>query len=207
MRPDQYNFIRAQVRNLVGAHASVKDQDVIKALKYGAFEKSLGIFGSMDEKVDPLLKRMMEIEESKEAEKFLDELHVYVIPFRNLSEKAVQKLFPKVKKLKVPSLKEIDLKELTYLGWYDIRSNRKYLIVEVNGKLKGIQGTFQGSNRKSICTLCGGHEEVGLFMCKVKSGKETYLSRGNYICKDSQTCNSNLITRRKLDDFVDMLEI
>ncbi|WP_221567879.1 FusB/FusC family EF-G-binding protein [Alkalihalobacillus sp. TS-13] len=205
IRPDQFNFIRAQVRNLVSAHASVKDQDVLKALKYGSLEKSLNLFSAIDKKVEPLLDEMVEIEKATEAERFLDELNAYVIPFRNISEKTVQKLFPKAKKLKMPSHEEFNFKELSYLGWYDIRSNRKYLIVEVDGKLKGIQGTFQDSNRKSICTLCGGYEEVGLFMCKVKSGKETYLSRGNYICKDSQICNHNMTTRTKLNDFVSLL--
>ncbi|WP_261129734.1 FusB/FusC family EF-G-binding protein [Bacillus sp. Marseille-Q3570] len=206
MRPDQFNFIKAQVRYLVEAHASVKDQDVLKALKYGSLEKSLNLFSSIDKKVEPLLNRMLEIEKATEAEEFLDELSAYVIPFRNITEKTVQKLFPKAKKLKMPSLEEIDFKEISYIGWYDIHSNRKYLVVELDGRLKGLSGTFQESHRKSICTLCGEYEEVGLFMCKVRSGKETYLSRGNYICQDSHTCNHNLTNKKRLDDFVELLK-
>ncbi|WP_408009948.1 FusB/FusC family EF-G-binding protein [Pseudalkalibacillus sp. A8] len=205
MRPDQFNFIRAQVRNLVDAHTTVKDEDVIKALKFSSLEKALTLFPSIDKELEPLLNRMVEIEKAVEAEKYLEELNAYVIPFRNISEKTVQKLFPKAKKLKIPFLEEIDFKHLSYIGWYDIRSSRKYLIVEIDGKLKGLSGTFQESNRKGICTLCNGYEEVGLFMSKVKSGKETYLSRGNYICQDSQTCNQNMTTRTKLDDFVTLL--
>jgi hypothetical protein len=43
-------------------------------------------------------------------------------------------------------------------------------------------------------------------MSKVKSGKETYTTKGNYICKDSQKCNHNLITLDKLNDFIVQLK-
>ncbi|KMJ55138.1 ferrous iron transporter A, partial [Bacillus sp. LL01] len=139
-----------------------------------------------------------------QAESFLSELKHYVIPFKNVTEKTITKLFPKAKKLKVPPLEEIDFKEISYLGWYDIRSERKFLIVDYNGKLKGIQGTFQESN-KGICSLCNQHQDIGLFMSKVKAGKETYTNRGNYICSDSHKCNQNLITLDELNKFVELL--
>ncbi|WP_100406940.1 FBP domain-containing protein [Bacillus solitudinis] len=112
----------------------------------------------------------------------------------------VTKLFPKSKKINSP-LEKLDFKKISYLGWYDIRSERKYLIVDYKDKLIGLQGTFN-SNGKGICALCGGHEKIGLFMSKVKSGVETYTDRGNYICEDSQKCNHNLIKLDRLNYFI-----
>ncbi|WP_231687003.1 FusB/FusC family EF-G-binding protein [Bacillus sp. JCM 19034] len=131
----------------------------------------------------------------------MTELKKAVIPFKHVTEKTITKLFPKAKKLKAPSLETIDFKNLSYLGWYDIRSEKKFLIIDDNRKLIGVEGTFN-KGKKGICSLCNGHEEIGLFMTTVKSGKETYTNRGNYICTDSQRCNENIMTLDKLTQFV-----
>ncbi|RCW63354.1 FBP domain-containing protein [Saliterribacillus persicus] len=109
---------------------------------------------------------------------------------------------PKAKKLKIPPLDTLDFRDISYLGWYDIRSAKKVLVVEYNGKLKGIQGSFDNSI-KGICSLCNGYEDVGLFMARTKTGKATYKNKGNFICRDSNKCNENLITLEKLNKFVE----
>jgi Elongation factor G-binding protein, N-terminal/FBP C-terminal treble-clef zinc-finger len=205
IRCDQYNFIKVQTKNLVQAHSTVKDKDVLNALKFHSLDKVLTVFPDICENQITILEKLVEIEETTQAEKFLSNLKAYVIPFKQITEKTVKKLFPKSKKIQVPPLKDLDLKEISYLGWYDIRSERKHLIVDYNGNLMGIQGTFK-SSVEGICALCNGFEEVGLFMSKVKSGKETYTTKGNYICKDSQKCNHNLITLDKLNDFIVQLK-
>ena len=56
------------------------------------------------------------------------------------------------------------MKELSYLSWIDKGSSRKFIIAKNDkNKFVGLQGTFQSLNKKSICSLCHGHEEVGMF--------------------------------------------
>ncbi|MFD2042754.1 FusB/FusC family EF-G-binding protein [Ornithinibacillus salinisoli] len=205
IRSDQYNFIKFQVNNLVHAHTTVKDNNVLHALKYSAFDKVMNLFPDSHENKKDIFHKIIEIEESAVAEEFLTDVKTYVIPFKEITDKKIQKLFPKAKKLKVPPLDKMDFKELSYIGWYDIRSERKYLIFDYQDRLIGIQGTFTESIQ-GICSLCNSYEDVGLFMSNVKSGKETYTNRGNYICKDSQTCNQNIITLDKLNNFISILK-
>ncbi|MCJ7842409.1 FusB/FusC family EF-G-binding protein [Lederbergia sp. NSJ-179] len=206
IRSDQYHFIKFQVKNLVHAYSTVKDPNVLKAVKYGALDKVIDLFPEIPENQAEIFHTITEIEEDHQPNQYLTELKEYVIPFKSVTEKTVSKLFPKAKKLKLPSsLKEIDFREISYLGWYDIRSEKKFLIFNDNGKLFGVHGTFRHTT-KGICALCNGHEEVGLFMANVKSGKETYTNRGNYICTDSQTCNQNLRTLDKLEHFIELVK-
>src|SRR5690606_38507578 len=182
-----YHFIKHQVKNLVSSYSTVKDPAVLKAVAFSSLDKVMNLFPD-DEYDKAIFDKIPEIDGEIQANFFLEELKPYVIPFKSVSEKTIEKLFPKAKKLKLPNMEEIDLKETSYLGWYDIRSERKYLVFDYNGKLIGINGTFRNTT-KGICSLCNALEEVGLFMANVKSGKETYTNRGNYICNDSQKCN------------------
>ncbi|MFC0561320.1 FusB/FusC family EF-G-binding protein [Halalkalibacter alkalisediminis] len=204
IRNDQYNFIKFQINNLVHAHSIVTDKDVLTALKLSSLDKIMTLFLDISENQKSILKKVIENEKEIHPEVLLTELKNDVLPFKSVTEKTISKLFPKVKKWKAPSL-EIDFREWSYLGWYDIRSKKKLLIVDDNGKLMGIQGTFTG-NIKGICSLCNAHEEVGLFMSNVKTGKETYTNRGNYICIDSYKCNQNLMTLEKLISFVELFK-
>ncbi|GAE29703.1 FusB/FusC family EF-G-binding protein [Halalkalibacter hemicellulosilyticus] len=204
LKNDQYNYIKFQLKNLVYAYSITKDKEVLNALKYSTRDKVFSQISNMNEEQKAVLNKMMHIEEDKQVERFLLELKNDVVPFKAINEKTITKLFPKVKKLKMPSLKEIDFRNLSYLGWYDIRSERKFLIIDNDGTLIGIQGSFKKS-AKGICALCHGNEDVGLFMAKVKSGKETYTNRGNYICADSFKCNENLTTLDQLNHFVKIL--
>ncbi|WP_175074753.1 FusB/FusC family EF-G-binding protein [Terribacillus sp. AE2B 122] len=205
IRNDQYNFIARQVSHIINAHASVNHKDTLDGVKLHAFSKVEEILPEMNEVQETLLNRLLEIEEEIEAEAFLSELRQYVIPFRRVSKKTVEKLFPKAKKLQVPDIDGMDFKRLSYIGWFDTRAHKQHLIVEYQGKLKGISGVFDNSSTQGICTLCNSLDEVGLFVTRVKSGKETYVNRGNYICKDSQACNEKLTDRRKIETFLDYL--
>lgn len=204
IRCDQYNFIKHQVKNLVSSYSTVKDPAVLKAVAFSSLDKVMNLFPD-DEYDKAIFDKIPEIDGEIQANFFLEELKPFVIPFRSVSEKTIEKLFPKAKKLKLPNMEEIDLKETSYLGWYDIRSERKYLVFDYNGKLIGINGTFRNTT-KGICSLCNGLEEVGLFMANVKSGKETYTNRGNYICSDSQKCNQNIKTLDKLYQFIELVK-
>ncbi|MBO9129483.1 FusB/FusC family EF-G-binding protein [Bacillus sp. 165] len=207
IRSDQYNFIRAQAQILVNGHASANDTGVLQALKALTQEKVLQLFTDTNEEQRELLCQIVAVTNKEQAEIFVSQIKPYVIPFKAITEQTMRKLFPKAKKLKLPSLEHRDLKEMSYLGWDDLGSNRKYIITEYNNKLIGIHGTFTSIHQKGICSFCNRHEEVGLFMSTKKgSGKDTYINRGNYICQDSEVCNRNLTVLDKLHDFIERLQ-
>jgi hypothetical protein len=206
IRSDQYNFIRTQVQALVNAHLSVNDRSVLQALKLITIEKVLQLFDDLSPDQKELLQPIGHVKDKNGGEEFLEQIKLYVIPFRSITEKTIKKLFPKVKKLKLPSLEDVDGKEMSYLGWNDTGSNRKYLVVERGGQLIGVQGTFKYVSQKGICALCNGFEEVGLFVSEKKGPNNgTFVKRGNYICQDSQICNHNLTSLDKLHDFIERL--
>ncbi|MFS0562862.1 FusB/FusC family EF-G-binding protein [Terribacillus sp. 179-K 1B1 HS] len=205
IRNDQYNFIAKQVSHIINAHATVNHADTLDGVKLHAFSKVEEMLPEMTEAQETLLNRLLEIEEEMEAQAFLSELKQYVIPFRKVSKKTVEKLFPKAKKLQMPDLDALDFQRLSYIGWFDTRAHKQHLIVEYQGKLKGISGVFDDSSTQGICSLCNSLGDVGLFVTRVKSGKETYVNRGNYICKDSQSCNEHLMDLGKVETFLNHL--
>ncbi|RFU69992.1 FusB/FusC family EF-G-binding protein [Bacillus sp. V59.32b] len=206
IRSDQYNFIRAQTQILINGHAAANDIHVIHTLKNLAQEKVQKLFVELTDGQRQLINPILTVKDKTSAEAYLAELKAYVIPFKLITEQTLKKLFPKAKKLKLPLLEEIDLRELSYLGWNDKGSNKKFIIAPLDNRLKGLQGTFTPSNKKGICALCNGYEELGLFMSETKgSGQDNFIKRGNYICRDSLTCNHNLTELDKLHDFIGRL--
>lgn len=207
IRSDQYNFIKTQTQILINGHSTVNDMAVLEALKSMANEKATSLFENITEEQEQLVNPILEVEDKAQAEEFLAQLKPYVIPFKKVTEQTLKKLFPKAKKLKVPSLENIDLKEISYLGWYDKGSGKKYIVVEHQNKLKGLHGTFENSHQKGICAICNAYEEVGMFLVESKGSEQgTFIKRGNYICQDSQKCNQNLTTLDKLNDFIAQLK-
>lgn len=202
LRNDQFNFIKEHVWKFAHAHATVKDADVIRALKHSAFDQIINSFHTMNDEQEKLLEKILYVEDSTQAEQILGELKMYVISFPAVTADRIKKLFPKAKKLTMPSLEEVDLTNISYLGWNDIRSERKYIITTDQRRLTGVFGTFRNTPGKGICKICSKQEETGLFMAVVKAGKETYTSRGNYICQDSGRCNENITDLRQLETFM-----
>ncbi|MFP7170380.1 FusB/FusC family EF-G-binding protein [Terribacillus sp. FSL K6-0262] len=205
IRNDQYNFIAKQVSHIISAHATVNHADTLDGVKMNAFSKVEELLGEMTDAQEMLLNRLLEIEDEMEAEVFLAELKQFVISFRKVSKKTVEKLFPKAKKLQMPDLDDLDFQRLSYIGWFDTRAHKQHLIVEYQGKLKGISGVFDNSSTQGICSLCNSLGDVGLFVTRVKSGKETYVNRGNYICKDSLSCNEKLTDLGRVETFLNHL--
>ncbi|WP_028401722.1 FusB/FusC family EF-G-binding protein [Ectobacillus panaciterrae] len=203
IRSDQYNFIKAQTQILINGHSTTNDMDVLHALKDIAKEKVLDLFMDMSDEKKQFIDPILNIKDKTNAEEFLSQLKPYVIPFKEVTEQTIRKLFPKAKKLKIPSLENIDLKEISYLCWDDKGSNKKYIVAQHHNKLIGLQGTFTSINQKGICALCNRFEEIGMFISEAKGSVQgTFIKRGNHICQDSQKCNQNLITLDKLNDFI-----
>lgn len=202
IRNEQYNFIKEQTRILVNGHSTVRDPGVLKALNSLAKEKVLQQFPELNDQQRQLIEPISYIKTIEMAASYLEDLKPYVIPFAGLSEKAISKLFPKTKKLKIPDLEQIDLAEISYLGWNDSGTNRKYLVVESAGSLTGIEGNFKNSSKKGICAICNKHQDIGMFTAKAKGSGETYVKKGNYICQDSMSCNERIESREKLENFI-----
>ncbi|KKB74657.1 MULTISPECIES: FusB/FusC family EF-G-binding protein [Bacillus] len=202
IRNDQYHFIMFQTDSLVQGYANIKDGNVLDALKSNALGQVLHLFPELSNDQKALLGKIVEVKDSAGAARFSAELEHHVIPFQRVTAEKAKKLFSKVKKLKTPDFGEIDFRRYSYLGWNDAGSGRKYMIVDIDGKLTGIHGTIRSSNKKGVCSICNGIEELGLFMARVKSSKEAYTDRGNYICYDSEKCNQNMMTLDHLNKFV-----
>ncbi|EJR55877.1 hypothetical protein IIM_00969 [Bacillus cereus VD107] len=207
IRSDQYNFIKSQAYILANGHATANDRGVIQALKSISIEKVIHVFENLTPEQKELIDTVVTVENREDAESFLLQINPYVIPFQEVTLQTLKKLFPKAKKLKLPEMEEINMKETSYLSWIDKGTSRKFIIAKNNNKFVGLQGTFQSINKKSICSLCHGHEEVGMFLVEIK-GKipGTFVKKGNYICKDSVACNHNMKSLDKLQDFIERLK-
>ncbi|KWU55955.1 elongation factor G-binding protein [Bacillus mycoides] len=207
IRSDQYNFIKSQAYILANGHATANDRGVIAALKSLAIEKVLHVFGNLTTEQKELIDMVITVENREDAESFLLQITPYVIPFQEVTLQTLKKLFPKAKKLKLPEMEGINMKETSYLSWIDKGTSRKFIIAKSNNKFVGLQGTFQSINKKSICSLCHGHEEVGMFLVEIKGNiPGTFVKKGNYICKDGVACNQNMKSLDKLNDFIERLK-
>ena len=207
IRSEQYNFIKSQTQILINGHATANDRDVISTVKSVAKERVLELFNELDDRQKQLLDPIDTIKDPAQAEAFLLELKPYVIPFKKISEQAIKKLFPKAKKLKAPKLEDIDLRDISYLGWDDNGSGKKLIIAPRHDKFVGLHGTFKPSHKKGICAICSRFGEIGMFMSETKGSVQgTFIKKGNYICNDSMQCNQNITTLDKLNDFISRIK-
>ncbi|WP_226673912.1 FusB/FusC family EF-G-binding protein [Rossellomorea aquimaris] len=203
IRNDQYNYISYQTQVLINGYATVNDLSVLQALKGLVQDKVTNLFDELSPSQQTVLKPIEDIRDTEHAEDYLIGLKSYVIPFPTVNDHAVRKLFPKVKKLKTPDWEDIDFRDISYLGWNDYGQERKYMIAEYNGELKGFRGTFKNSSKKGICTICNTFSSIGFYMSESKaSAQGTFVKKGNYICQNSDECNDKLKNKEKLDDFI-----
>ncbi|WP_033828799.1 FusB/FusC family EF-G-binding protein [Bacillus andreraoultii] len=203
---DEFNYIREQVKRLVNAHSTTNDKAVLSAVKSIAIERVFALFSEIEDEQKNILQPITDIHDKETGEKFLLHVKSYVIPFY-VTEQGIKKLFPKVKKLIIPSLEKFDLREVVYLSWFDPQTNKKYLVLNRMGKCLGVEGSFQSMNKKGVCAICNRHGEIGMFSIKEKrKGDGTFISRGNFICTDSQECNNHLMNLEKLYEFVDNIQ-
>lgn len=204
IRSDQYHAIEKETQKLIHAYASVNDVSVLSALNEMAVEAITQLFGELTEAQSAIFRAIKQVKNKEEAEAFLLPLKEYVIAFKPVTEEKLKKLFPKSKKLKVPALNDVDLKDISYLSWIDHQTTKKYLVAELDDRLIGITGSFTPTNQKGICTICNQIKEVGLFLTKIKATTQE-IKRGNYICQDSVTCNQHITSLEKLHHFLNHL--
>ncbi|WP_208591147.1 FusB/FusC family EF-G-binding protein [Gracilibacillus suaedae] len=201
--PHQFHHIKQQAKRVVNAQSHSNDQQVIAAVKEIAIEALEKQLPDQQETLSSI--RTMKAKE--DIEPFLEQVKQYVIPFPMVSDKQIQKAFPKAKKLQIPDLGQIDRKETVYLRWYDKGSAKTYMLIPKENKLIGIQGYLEISQHKGICTICNGLGDVSLFTTEKKGQiRGTYSKKGNYICKDPVTCNQNITNIELLHQFMDHLK-
>ncbi|BBH20070.1 elongation factor G-binding protein [Paenibacillus baekrokdamisoli] len=207
IRNHQYNLIKKQAVMLQNACNTVSDRKVLESVKYSAQSKIVEAFPDVTELQLQMLEKISTINTAGEFQQYLLSLEPYLTEFVEVTEKQLKKLFPKIKKLKVPDLAAIDYRYVTYLGWTDIATNKLFLVYYLNGQLVGVEGRYTPVNKKSICFLCNRHEEVALFSAITKSkpanaSPDYYKAIGNYLCVNSDTCNKNITDVTALEKFI-----
>lgn len=200
----QYNFIIQQATNISRAAHSVNDKDVKRTFVYSALDKVLALFTDLNTEQEALLTEIVSLDSEIALEQYKEKLTEFCLPFTELTDAKVKKLFRKVKKLHYPDLTAETTKNLTYFSWHDAGANQKFIIKEVDGKLVGVHGRFIPSSKKGICHFCNHHSEVGLLTVdvKLKGDAMNYKALGNYFCVDSAKCNQQITDTERIDAFL-----
>lgn len=210
IRNHQYNLIKKQANLLQNACNTVSDPKVVEAVRSSTLTKIIDAFPEATELQKQHLERVSTLNRTEDFQHYLHTLNPLMLEFTQVTAAQIKKLFPKVKKLKIPDLAPIDYRFVTYIGWTDIASNRLFLVYEQNGQHIGIEGKFTPTNKKSTCFLCNRHEEVALFTAITKSkpahaSPDYYKAIGNYMCVNSEACNKNISDTTALEKFISNL--
>ncbi|GFZ99969.1 elongation factor G-binding protein [Paenibacillus marchantiophytorum] len=207
IRNHQYNFMKKQADLLQNTLRTNADLKVLESVKYSVQSKIVDLFPDVPASEKAMLGSISTVEKAEDFQAYLRQFVPYVSEFPAITEKQIQKLFPKNKKLKVPDLSTIDYRYITYLSWVDISTNKLFLVYHQNGQFIGIEGKYTLTSKKSFCFLCNRFEELVLFSAvsktrPAKSSPDYYKSVGNYLCMDSQACNKNITDTLALEKFI-----
>lgn len=190
------NVIREQVDVLLYNVSHLVDGDVKEAVRHNVADKLLGLFSTLSDEQASFLDEIRYLNET-EIGGFLERVEKAVIPFPEIANQQVEKLFTRSKKVTLPFSHS---RTLTYLGWNEVRSKRKYLIYPINGVLTGIEGTYRILNQRTTCYLCGRYGEVAHVTSEVYD-KGEYHTIGHYMCVDSLVCNEHIKETAPLEAF------
>ncbi|MGO2890978.1 FusB/FusC family EF-G-binding protein [Enterococcus devriesei] len=202
MQPYEYGYCKQQISELVAAYHSVNDKQTINTLQTLIKSKTAEIF-SRDTLLETYWEQFLNTSLTRDKfEKLFDELKAFVVPMNIPTTKQIDKCFRKVKKMHYPELMMTDFTELSYLGWNDSGTNRKYLMRQIDGRFSGIYGSFSTDIQKGHCAICNQISTVSFFLATTKSaGDGTYTKKGNYICTDSNQCNRQLTQLETFERF------
>lgn len=201
IKPYEYNFIKEQITRLIDIYKTVNDKQTIITSQEMVTIQIKPILG--EELHEKIRVSYLDITlTNAKAVKIFEEIKQEIQPFKEVSDKQIEKSFKKVKKLKHPDITHYDLKETNYLAWDDIGTQRKYLNFYSDNKLIGLYGVMSTQVIKNVCSICHKIDNVAMFMSTTKSsGDGTYTKKGNYICKDSIKCNQQMTTLDYLHQF------
>ena len=193
-------FIAQQVYKIVNARASSQDKDVLQAVQ----DMAVAELRAHIEADEEIFRAVANVKDRIDADLFMDSLKAYTIPFKAVSEKGLQKLFKKDKKLKLPKLADIDWRTLSYLSWRDAGTHRQYIVIERQGQFTALRGVTDPQHvTKGICAICQQQTDVHLFTATVKHTGDHFTSYSNYICDDVEKCNAKLTDYTQLETFVE----
>ncbi|MFD2331883.1 FusB/FusC family EF-G-binding protein [Cohnella sp. GCM10020058] len=207
IRNHQYNLIKKQVGLLQHACATVADPKIVESVRSNMQFKLAEAFPDANEAALEIVQRGSELGTAPEFQLYLASLESHRIAFEPGTEQQLKKLYPKIKKLKLPDLAALDRKAISYLGWSDIAANKLFIVYPLDGRLVGIEGRFTPTNKKGTCFVCNRQTEVGLFTALTKSrpanaSPDYYKAIGNYMCADSEVCNHNITDPAPLEQFL-----
>lgn len=202
----QYNRIAQQANILLSAVQTSSDRKVVEAAKASAVSKIIEACAGFDAEQMRLVERVADLKTTEEFQAYLNEMSEYTIPFPTLTENQIKGLFSKIKKLRMPDLAKIEGRPLTYLGWADPGTNRLFLIYSrLQNELVGIEGRMVPANKKGVCAFCNRTGETALFSvvskAKLSHLPDYYKAVGQYICLDSDVCNSRITDLDALERF------
>lgn len=195
IKNEKLNFIRKQVALIKDSKQKNVPQNVLASVIDLANAKILDLFPNTTREQQELLD-LSRLTTDNEYEQYIRRLSDFLLPFPQITEQQLKKMFPKQKKLKLPDLANIDHSQLTYLSWNDLRANKKFIVYELDGKLVGIECEFTPTSKKNLCSFCNCFGEVAYFSTVTKAKKpknpDYYKAIGNLICADSSECNRKI---------------
>ncbi|WP_147535125.1 FusB/FusC family EF-G-binding protein [Bacillus marasmi] len=205
IKNEQLNFIKKQIALIKESAKSNVPQNVLAAVIDLANAKILDLFPNATKEQQEMLD-LSKPKTENEYEQYIQRLSEYMLPFPKITEQQLKKMFPKQKKLKLPDLTQIDHSQLTYLSWNDLRSNKKFIVFELDGNMVGIECEFTSNSKKNVCSICHGMGEVVYFSTVTKAKKarnpDYYKAIGNLICADSSECNKKITNVEYLTTFL-----
>lgn len=213
----QYNFVARQVKFVISTSKTCTDPQVVEMVKYTAGNKMVQACPGLDGENLHLLEHMGKLQTDEELQSYLNTLSQCIIPFPEITETQLKRLFPKVKKLSMPELSDIKGQPLTYLTWTDTATNKKYLVYyrrpqqgkELGRKLIGLEGKFTITSKSGVCAFCKKPGNSAFFSVLAKmrgaSSPDNYRTVGQYICLDSKACNSQITELDGLESFIETI--
>ncbi|MDM5337196.1 FusB/FusC family EF-G-binding protein [Fictibacillus enclensis] len=205
IKNEQLNFIKKQIALIKDTTQKHVPPSVLKAIIDMANAKVLDLFPNASSDQQEMLD-LSRLKTDEQFGEYIQHLSAFLLPFPSVTEQQLKKMFPKNKKLKLPDLSMIDHKKLTYLSWNDLRSNKKFIVYELDGKLVGIECKFEPAGKKSFCSFCKCAGEVAYISTVTKAKKsknpDYYKAIGNLICADNSECNKKITNTGYLTSFL-----
>lgn len=202
----QYNFVKKQAEIVQNALKTSADPKVIEAVRYSAEYKIMEQFPGATMIQKQLLTRLSIMKTPDEFHQYLLSLRPMMVEFQQVTQKEIKKLFPKNKRLGIPDLSLSDYRNVTYLGWSELSTNKLFIVYHLNGKAVGVEGKYSITNKKNVCFMCNGYGEVALFSAITKTrntiSPDYYKAIGNYLCVNSHECNKNITDVAALEGFI-----
>jgi hypothetical protein len=185
----------------------VGDPKIVESVRFSAQARVEELFPDVRDSRKTLLEAIADLKTADDFQRYMQELEPHLIEFPHITEKQIQKLFPKNKKLRLPDLAQTDFRYVSYLSWTDLSTNKMFIVYHTGEQFVGVEGRYTATNKKGYCFACNRYEELVLFSAISKKRPahalpDYYKSVGNYICLNSRDCNKNITDVSSLEAFI-----